>query len=139
MKNIFLITILAVFYSFPAFSQSFKIIVNASNEVSSLSQKEVSDYFMKKKTKWPSGIAVAPVDQSSSSKVREQFSQQIHGKSTGAIRNYWQQAAFSGSGTAPTEKASDSDVIEYVKKTPGAIGYISADANVSGVKVISVN
>lgn len=37
-------------------------------------------------------------------------------------------------------KASDSDedVVAFVKATPGGIGYVSADGNVVGVKVIDV-
>jgi ABC-type phosphate transport system substrate-binding protein len=122
-----------------SFAQSFKVIVNSSNPVSSLSKKEASDYFLKKKAKWPNGNPVIPVDLSSGSSVREAFSQHVHGKSTSAVRNFWQQAAFSGAGTAPSEKASDNDVIEFIKKTPGAIGYVSAGANTSNVKVLTLN
>lgn len=119
-------------------AQSFKVIVNESNAVASLTAKEASDFFLKKKTKWPTGTSVMPVDLSSGSSVRETFSQQVHGKNTAAIRNYWQQAAFSGAGTAPSEKVSDADVVEYVKKNAGAIGYVSASASTGGVKTISI-
>jgi len=93
---------------------------------------------MKKKTKWDSGSAVMPVDLGASSKVRETFSQEIHGKSLGAVRSSWQQAAFSGTGSAPPEKTGDSEVIDFVKKNSGAIGYVTASTNTDGVKVIDV-
>lgn len=140
MKKIFIMLIaLMVVCIGSTYAQSFKVIVNAANGVTALSQKEVSDLFMKKKVKWANGNTVAPVDLSSSSKVREAFSQQIHGKNIAAIRNFWQQAAFSGTATAPTEKGSDEDVIEFVKRNPGAIGYVSSSAKTSDVKVISIN
>ena len=120
-------------------AQSFKIIVNQSNGTNSLTKKEASDFFLKKKAKWTSGIVVMPVDLASGSRTRESFSQQIHEKGTSAIRSFWQQAAFSGTASAPPEKASDDEVIDYVKKNPGAIGYVSSTANTSSVKVISVN
>lgn len=136
-------TLTIVFVLFVAllhsYSQSFKVVVNTANNTSSLSAKDVSDMFMKKKAKWTDGTTVAPVDLNSNSSVRASFSQKIHGKATSAIRSYWQQAAFSGAGTAPPEKSSDSEVIEYVKKNPGAIGYVSSDASTAGVKTISVN
>jgi ABC-type phosphate transport system substrate-binding protein len=117
-------------------AQAFKVIVNISNSSNALSTKEISDLFLKKKTKWSDGKQVLPVDLSASSQVRSGFSQQIHGKSTAAVRNYWQQAVFAGTATAPSEKASDAEVIEFVKKNEGAIGYVSASANTAGVKTI---
>lgn len=122
-----------------SYAQSFKIIVNANNGISSLTQKEASDLFLKKKTKWTDGSAVLPTDQSASSKTRETFSQQVLGKSTSAIRNFWQQAAFSGTASAPPEKSTDDEVIEYVKKNAGAIGYVSASANTANVKTVTIN
>ena len=123
-----------------SYGQAFKIIVNQQNASSgSISKKEVSDLFLKKKTKWADGTTVAPVDLNANSKIREDFSQQIHGKGISAIRNFWQQAAFSGTASAPPEKNSDAEVIEFVQKNPGAIGYVSASTKPEGVKIISIN
>ena len=138
-QNIIAVLVLLFIVSGIASAQSYKIIVNNSNSASSLSKKEVSDLFLKKTTKWSSGTAAVPVDLAANSSVREAFSTNIHGKAVSAIRNYWQQAAFSGSATAPPEKSNDAEVIAFVKKTPGAIGYISSGASADGVKTISVN
>lgn len=120
-------------------AQTYKVIVNNSNSVSSLSKKEVSDLFLKKTTKWSNGTTAVPVDLAPNSSIRNTFSTSIHGKAVSAIRNFWQQAAFSGAATAPPEKANDSDVIEFVKKNPGAIGYISSSTSADGVKTITIN
>lgn len=139
MKKIYLLLLVMVLAGLSnTYAQSFKVIVNNSNTVSTLTAKEVSDLFLKKKTKWPAGSVVIPVDLSSGSSVRENFSQKIHGKSTTAIRSFWQQAAFAGTASAPVEKSSDNDVIEFIKKTPGAIGYISAATPLNGVKQVTV-
>jgi len=139
MKKYILTTVILMFaFLGTSKAQSFKIIVNNSNSISSLSKKEISDLFLKKKTKWTDGTNVNPVDLNASAKTREDFSQQIHGKGTSAIRSFWQQAAFSGTASAPPEKASDAEIIDFLKKNPGAIGYVSASANTEGVKVIEV-
>ena len=117
---------------------SYVVIVNKSNTVTTLTKKEVSDLFLKK-TKWKDGSTATPVDLVSNSKIREQFTLEIHGKSISAIRSFWQQAAFSGTASAPPEKANDQEVIEFVKKNPGAIGYVSTKAPVSDVKVLTLN
>lgn len=140
MKKILSIVVilLALTATQAASAQSFKVIVNEANSTESVSSNELSDIFLKKTKKWADGKDINPVDLNTRSEVREEFSQQIHGRGIGAIRNFWQQAAFSGAGSAPLERSSDADVIEYVKANPGAVGYISASADASGVKVLSV-
>ena len=138
MKKIIFSLFLLMFGFGITFGQTFKVIANNSTSVSSINKKDASDYFLKKKTKWSDGSTVKPIDLSANSPVRESFTQQIHGKSVSAIRSYWQQAIFSGVASAPPEKGSDQEIVDYVKRTPGAIGYVSASAGTSGVKVISI-
>ena len=117
---------------------SFKIIANASNPVSSLTRAQVSRLFLKKTSAWENGQKVYPVDQKSTSSVRAKFSKGIHGKKVSAIKSYWQQQIFSGRGVPPSEKTSDEQVLNYVRETTGAIGYVSAGATTNGVKVIKI-
>ncbi len=139
MKKIILaFTVLMMMLAGQTFAQSYKVIVNNSNSISSLSKKEVSLMFLKKKNKWDNGIAVSPVDMKVNSSTREAFTKEVHNKKVSAIRSYWQQAIFSGVATAPTEKGSDKEVIEYVKSNTGAIGYISSASASNGVKVVHI-
>lgn len=120
-------------------AQSFQVIVNEANPVSEISTSDISKIFLKTKSSWEDGSKVIPIDLNARSATRGAFSQEIHGRSVGAIRSHWQQAAFSGAGTAPVERSGDSDVITFVRNNPGAIGYVSVDADVTGVKVITIN
>lgn len=140
MKKLFpIVVLLLVGLLTEVSAQSFQVIVNEASAVSSISKDDLSNIFLKKQSKWNDGSAVTPVDLNARSAVREAFSQEVHGRGVGAIRSYWQQAAFSGAGTAPLERSSDADVIAFVKSTPGAVGYISADTDAAGVKVLSIN
>jgi len=118
---------------------AYRIIVNADNPVSSLTRDQASKMFLKKTARWENGSPVLPVDLSSKSEVREKFSREIHGRSVASIKNYWQQQIFSGRNTPPPEKASEAEVISYVKANPGAIGYVSASAEVDEVKTLEIN
>ena len=117
----------------------FKVIVHESVKVQSLPKKTVSDFFLKKATKWEGGAAVVPVDQLESSAVRDAFSRAVHGKPAAAIKSYWTQQIFSGRDVPPVEKKSDAEVIAFVKANPGAIGYVSESASADGVRVLTVN
>lgn len=119
-------------------AQSYVVIVNEANEVTGVSASDLSDMFLKKSRRWPNGQDAVPVDLPPNSATREAFSQGVHGKSTNAIKAYWQKMIFSGKAVPPVEKTVDAEVIAYVRATPGAVGYVSAGATLSGVRRISV-
>ncbi len=116
----------------------FKVITHPENPVTSLSKTEVSKILLKKVSKWDDGQRVRAVDQGGKGSVREVFTKEIHGRSLSSIKRFWQRQVFSGTDVPPPELASDSEVLEYVRKTEGAIGYVSTDAPEDGVKVIDL-
>ncbi len=117
--------------------EGFKVIVNSSNGASSVTRSQLSRYFLKKTTTWSNGQQVAPV-QPADERVRSAFSRDVHGKSLGALTSYWNQVVFSGRDVPPLEKRTEEAVVEYVRSTPGAIGFVSPETATSGVKVVSV-
>jgi ABC-type phosphate transport system substrate-binding protein len=122
-----------------AAAQDYKVVVNEANTVKELGQQQVTRCFMKQTTKWPNGLPVTPVDQAASSAVRESFSENVLGRDVSAVKSYWQRQIFSGRGVPPPEKASDGEVLAFVRANPGAVGYVSWDADLgSGVKVLRV-
>ena len=122
----------------PAAAQEFKVIVNAANGVSDLPAAVVSKIFLKETAAFPGGAAASLVDQSKSSALRAAFSKKVVGRPVTAVETYWQQQIFSGKEVPPPSKATDDDVIAFVKATPGGIGYVSAGAPTAGVKVVDV-
>jgi ABC-type phosphate transport system substrate-binding protein len=118
----------------------YKLVVNASNAASSVTGEEASQYFLKKKTAWPGGLTVQPVDLSGESATRRAFSKALLKKDVAAVKSYWQTQIFSGRGVPPPEKSSDAAVLDFVESNPGAIGYVSAGTALArGVKEIKVN
>ncbi len=116
----------------------FVVIVNAGNPVSELPAAEVSKIFLKRLITWKaSGEKARPVDLAESSPVREAFSRQVHGKRAQDIEAHWQTMIFSGRDVPPPKKASEEEVIAYVARYPGGIGYVSATAVLGpGVKAL---
>ncbi len=139
MKKYIITLIIAIIAGYTVQAQAYKVIVNSSNTTSSLTKTELSNYLLKKRAKWSSGIEVVPVDLGTKSAVREAFSKEIHKKTIAQVRAFWQQSVFAGKETPPRELDSDTAVIDFVKSNPGAIGYVSPAANTAGVKVIPIN
>ena len=128
----------AVISAAPAGAQTFAVIVNESNPVAAVSLDQLSAIFLKK-AKWAGRMTTAPVDLRKQSPLRAEFTQTVHNRSMPAVASYWQQQIFSGERVPPPEKATEAEVIEFVRRTPGAIGYVSFTADLgTGVKVVTL-
>jgi hypothetical protein len=119
--------------------QGVQVIVNASSSVSELERDEVVRLFLRQRLKWSDGRAVAPVDQSVRSSVRDAFSSAVLRMPLPAVQAFWQRQLSFGGGTPPPVKASEAEVLAFVAGEPGAIGYISSELNLTpGVKAVQV-
>ncbi len=106
----------------------FRVVVHADNPTISVPAHEVARMLLKETRRWDDGTAIFPVDQSVRSEVRKALSKTLLGRSTTSIQSYWQRQIFSGKSVPPPELQSDAQVLDFVAREPGAIGYVSADA-----------
>jgi ABC-type phosphate transport system substrate-binding protein len=113
-----------------------QVIVNPANPLPAIDRVEAARIFLKKLTKWPNGQPTQPVDLPENSSAREQFSTHVLGKSVSAVSAYWQQQIFAGKELPPLTKASEAEVIAYVKANANAVGYVSASTSTREVKVL---
>ena len=119
--------------------RGFVVIVNDANYLTSVSTAELNRLFMKQTVRWTTGQAVTAVDLKSDSPAREEFSQSVIGRSTAEVKAYWQNVIFSGRGIPPMEAPSEQSVVQFVRTTPGAIGYVSATTPlIQGVRAVRV-
>ncbi|MEO1082865.1 MAG: hypothetical protein AAFY88_01345 [Acidobacteriota bacterium] len=115
------------------------IITHPATPHDSLSKSQASSLLLKKRSKWPdSDLKAAPVDLEGNSDVRESLSRDLHSRSVSSIKSYWQKQIFSGRNSPPPELSDDSEVIAWVSRNPGAIGYVSPRARLDGVKTLSI-
>ena len=139
MRLLVLLLVLAV--ARPASAEpGFVVIVNVKNQSGPLDRKTLTDMFLKKRTQWSGDVVIRPVDQARGAAVRKAFSEQVPERSIAVVRSYWNRQVFSGRGVPPPELASDDDVVKYVAKHPGAIGYVGGAVNLrgAGVRVVEV-
>jgi ABC-type phosphate transport system substrate-binding protein len=121
-------------------ADSFVVIVHPSVAGTNIKRGDLANVFLKKSPRWGSGAAADPVDQSGTSPVRKAFSETVVHMSVSDVLQYWQKAMLSSSPTRPPfVKDSDADVIAYVSKRPGAVGYVAASTPLpSGVKALTL-
>ena len=118
---------------------SFRVVVNAGVPLAHLRRDFIAGAFLRKITRWAHGEPIRPVDQEGDSPVRRKFSSDVLQRTVPAVRSYWQQLIFTGRGLPPPELTSDHEVIRYVARNPGAIGYVSGGTDLAAVKVVSVD
>jgi len=117
---------------------AYHVVVHPENPVASLDRRALARIFLKNTTRWEHDGEIHPVDQSPQSEVRRRFDEEVLGRSVAAVRNAWQQAIFSGRDVPPPELGSDAMVLDYVRRDPQAIGYVSGKAELRGARAIPV-
>lgn len=109
-------------------AQGYVVVVNTANPVTSLSKDKAANIFLKRLVRWDNGIPIMPVNLDRGSRTRVAFSEEVHGKRVDAIEAHWQSQIFAGRDAPPPVRASDAEVLAFVRANPGAIGYVSREA-----------
>ena len=116
----------------------FILIANPLRPESSLTREEASRIFLRKQRAWRSGDEAHPIDQGAGSDIHDWFCRTVHQRPPEALLQFWDQQVIYGRGWPPQTAQSDAEVVEYVARTPGAIGYVHASARLAGVKPLTL-
>ncbi|WP_111977650.1 phosphate ABC transporter substrate-binding protein [Algibacillus agarilyticus] len=120
------------------FSVSAEVAVIVNPSVGdALDRKQISRIFMGKDKSFPSGSDITPFNLADGNSVRQEFEKSVIQRSAAQINAYWGKYVFTGKGSPPDTLSSDAEVINKVKSSPDAIGYISSDSVTPDVKVIA--
>jgi ABC-type phosphate transport system substrate-binding protein len=115
----------------------FKVIANSGIKVSEISASELKDIFLATKTSLSDGTHVEPVWEKAGA-THEAFLKEYVGKTDAAVATYFRSLVFTGKGSMPKSVATDADVVAYVEKTKGAIGYVTSDTSIGEARVLEV-
>lgn len=133
-----LLLVAATSWAGTARASGWRVIASPDCKVSAIDRAFLASVFLKKATRWPDDEIVRPVDQRPDAAVRASFSQDVLTRSISAVKSFWQQSIFSGHDLPPPELDDDDAVVSYVLSHPGAVGYVSAAADVREAKVLTV-
>jgi hypothetical protein len=125
-----------LFTAIVALPADFKVIANSSISSSSISADELKDVFLLTKNSFGGGHAEPVLEKGGA--THEAFVKSYLGKTDTALQTYYRSLVFTGKASMPKTLAADAEVVAYVAKTKGAIGYVSAGAATEGVKTLEV-
>jgi ABC-type phosphate transport system substrate-binding protein len=142
MLRIFYVFILAMGI-YPLFGLSYSyaqelIIIHPDNSNTAISQQEIKNIFLGKKTHWADGSRIKIVVQKRGS-AHDSLLKSTIGMTSVSFRNYWRKRVFTGSSRPPKTFKSDSDVVAFVASKPGSVGYINSDYKHNGVIKLQIS
>lgn len=113
------------------------VIVHPTNPVQSLTARQVAELYLGRVRTFETNQYASIVDQGRDDPVRERFFKGISGMSLGQVTAYWARLKFTGQVQPPQALEGDALVLDFVRRNPLAIGYVS-QANAVDAKVKTV-
>ena len=127
---------LAIFVSGESLADNVKVIANSSVKADASSAADLRRVFLEERIALADGSHVEPVLEKGGP-VHAAFLEYL-GVSEDDLQTYYRTLVFTGKGSMPKELGSDAEVIAYVARTRGAIGYVSSVASLVGVKTLAI-
>lgn len=112
------------------------VISHRGLPVSTLDLQNVRDIWLGKTKHIADSAVVQPVDQSATSRVRDEFYMKTLEKTPLQVKAYWSRVAFTGKLDTPLTLNDDTAVKAWVTNHPGAIGYIDSTSVDGSVKAL---
>ena len=128
---------LMIFVPVNALAGDVKVIANPSVKADTISAADLQRIFLEQKISLADGTHVEPVLEKDGP-VHKAFLKEYLGRSEDDLQAYYSTLVFTGRGFTPKTLGSDTEVVAYVARTRGAIGYVSDAANTEGVKTLAI-
>ena len=120
----------------PAAAPPASLLVVAHADTPALTEDTLQKIYLGKVVE-VDGRAVIPVNLAKGSILRKEFMERILAQDDDKFIAYWTVRRYIGKGSPPREFASIEQQLEFIRSTPGAVGYVNANVEVTaGLKTI---
>lgn len=116
-----------------------EIIVHPGVKVKTLTVNETRSLFGMRQLTWPGDVPVRVFVLPEQHALHAVFCREILNIYPYQLRIFWNRLVYSGTGQAPTEVATEQEMLARVASTPGAIGYVNKVNSNDPVNTISVH
>ncbi len=114
-----------------------KVIANSSVQADTISADDLKRIYLQEKNSLADGTHAEPVLKKSGD-AHDSFLKEFLDLNDEALQTYYRTLVFTGRGSIPRTFSSDAEIVAYVARTRGAIGYVSAETSAEGVKTLAV-
>ncbi len=116
-------------------TEQIAVIVSRAHQDKPLTRADLTRIYERRRRFWANGARIIPINLPATHPVRIQFSYVVFERPPEDMQNYWNTQYFQGV-SPPYVLASEDAVLEFVAKTPGSIGYVSANILNGKVKAL---
>lgn len=130
------IVILFVIFTSSVCSEGLVVIVNNHNHSDSLSSDLVSDIYLGRTKRFPTGEPAKPLDLPKNLSITNDFYTKVVKKSPAQLRAHWSRLVFTGKGRPPERLSDELEMKSVVSENNHSIGYVYEENADEAVKVI---
>jgi len=113
------------------------IIVNKDVTMEFIEKSTISNIYFGNMTKWPDGQTIHVV-MLKKGKTHETFVYKLLKSTPSKLKSYWKKVVFTGIGVRPKIFKKEEDMVDYISKTKGTIGYIDHSVSHEEVKTLKI-
>ena len=133
----FKIAVVILFYSPQV--HAINVISNVTADTPSLSVAQLRRIYSMRQIHWQNGTPIVVYVLASKDPLHQKFCKEQLRLFPYQLDRIWHKLTFSGYGVAPIEVADQKTLIEAVKSTKGAIGYVENLLEVQDVNIIKID
>ena len=122
----------------PAVSDGLVVIVHPGVKLDDATPAKVRKFYLNMAPAFPGGVKVESVDLKDGSGIRPLFLEKVLGMSAEELDRHWIERQYQTANAVPDRLTSDAEVIAWVAKHEGGIGFVHASAIPAGTTQVKV-
>lgn len=123
----------------PLAAQELSVVAHPEHAPAELTGKVMKAIFMGEKQRWDDGTKIVVALMKPSTAIGKRIADVVYKMSPDELNRYWVGLVFQGKGSAPKYFDDETALIEYLGKTPGAVGLVNSGTAVGSAKRIPVD
>jgi ABC-type phosphate transport system substrate-binding protein len=113
------------------------IVANPITATPTLTKDDIQAIYTGRKTRWNSGGTIVPVLLEEDS-IHSSFLSAYIQKTPAQFDTWWKKLVFTGKASPLRSMKTEREVVAFVSRTEGAIGYVSRGAASDSVRIIEI-
>lgn len=114
------------------------VVAHTNTNIIKLSSAQLRKIVSMRQTVWPNGQPIVVYTLDSNNPVHQTLCIDLLNMFPYQVERLWEKLAYSGLGEKPINVESEKKMLEFIAKTPGAIGYVSDISKLTSLHKIIV-
>lgn len=116
-----------------------EVVVNSSVKIAKIKERELRAIFALKRMRWPDSTPVTVVVIEGSNPLHGEFCKDVLHLFPHQLQTGWDRIVYSGRGSGPIVVKTEKEMLDILLRTPGSVGYLSNDSDLSELKILEID